>query len=77
MTTEEFLTARNKDIVTRLDEIATRVSELEDERCTLGREARALRKERSANMIRLGLPVRPRKPQEDKKDAKESESDGA
>ena len=61
MTTEEFLTKRNEDIVTRLDEIAARVDELDEERAGLGVEAKALRKERSANMIRLGIPVRPRK----------------
>ena len=61
MTTEEFLTKRNEDIVTRLDEIATRVDAIDEERKTLGIEARTLRRERSANMIRLGIPVRPRK----------------
>ena len=64
MTTEEFLTVRNADIVTRLDEITARVAAIDEERKKLGMEARTLRNERSANMIRLGLPVRPRKPAE-------------
>lgn len=69
MTTEEFLTQRNEDIVTRLDEIATRVDELDEERVVLGVEARTLRKERSANMIRLGIPVRPRKAAQEVQDS--------
>jgi len=60
--TEEFLTNRNADIDTRVGEIDAAVAKLDADRATLVAEKRGLLKERNRNMIRLGLPVRPRKP---------------
>ena len=59
--TEQFLTARCVDIDTRLAEITQSLEALAAKAAELTAEAKGLRKERSANMQSLGIPVRPRK----------------
>ena len=68
--TEQFLTARCVDIDARLAEIKTETDALAAKAAELTTEAKGLRRERSANMQSLGIPVRPRapKPKEAKAD---------
>ena len=68
--TEQFLTARIENIDTRLAEIKQSLEVLAAKAAELTAEAKGLRRERSANMQSLGIPVRPRapKPKEAKAD---------
>jgi hypothetical protein len=66
--TEQFLTARCVDIDTRLAEIKAETDALAAKAAELTTEAKGLRRERSANMQSLGIPVRPRKAKEAKAD---------
>lgn len=52
--TEGSLWERDANIVKRLWEINERFAAIDDEYKTLSAEARALRRERTANMIRMG-----------------------